>query len=136
MVMDGSEFIGRGWRFPPRINERGGIMLVSGTDEVEGAMRMILLTAPGERVMRPEFGCRAWDYIFAPLDANTTGAIQHAVREALARWEPRVTVEDVRAYADPDREATVSVSVEYRVNGSNDRRNLVVPFYEIGEEPS
>ncbi|MEX1023257.1 MAG: GPW/gp25 family protein [Dehalococcoidia bacterium] len=135
MTMEGHDFVGRGWTFPPRVDARGGIALASGTEEVEGAMRMIILTAPGERVMRPEFGCRAWDYVFEPLNPNTLGAIEHAVSEALARWEPRVTVERVSALEDPARPATVAVQVEYTVKDTNDRRNLVVPFYEIGDEP-
>lgn len=135
MVSEGSDFIGRGWAFPPRVDARGGIALTSGSDEIEAAMRMIILTAPGERVMRPEFGCRAWDYLFDPINPNTLGAIEHAVEEALQRWEPRATVEQVTAVQDPDRPATIAVQVEFTINATNDRRNLVVPFYEIGDEP-
>lgn len=98
-------------------------------------MRFILLTAPGERVMRPEFGCRAWDYLYEPMNANTLGLIETAVEEALQRWEPRVTIDDVLASEDPAREAIVSVNVAYTVKETNDRRNLVVPYYEIGQEP-
>lgn len=133
-MMDAPDFVGRGWTFPPSVDLRGRIALSSGVDEVEGAMRMILLTAPGERVMRPEFGCRAWDYVFQPLNANTMGMIETAVEEALQRWEPRVTIESVMASEDPVRQGTVAVQVEYTLKETNDRRNLVVPFYEIGQE--
>src|SRR5690606_31176581 len=106
-----------------------------GGDELDAAMRFILLTAPGERVMRPEFGCRAWDYLYEPMNPNTLGLIETAVLDALRRWEPRVEVERVTAEEDETREATIAVRVEYTVRSTNDRRNLVVPFYEIGEEP-
>ncbi len=135
MTTGGPDFIGRGWAFPPTVDERGRIALVSGVEELESAMRFILLTAPGERVMRPEFGCRAWDYIYEPMNPNTIGLIENAVLEALRRWEPRVQVERVIAEEDEDREATIRVRVEYTVLSTNDRRNLVVPFYEIGDEP-
>ena len=128
------DFIGRGWTFPPRVDERGRIALASGTDEIEAAMRFVLLTAPGERVMRPEFGCRAWDYLYEPMNPNTLGLIETAVEDALLRWEPRVTVESVTASEDLTREAIVAVDVQYTVKETNDRRNLVVPYYEIGEE--
>ncbi|MCK9497077.1 MAG: GPW/gp25 family protein [Dehalococcoidia bacterium] len=130
----GPDFIGRGWAFPPRVDERGRIALTSGTEEIEAAMRFVLLTSPGERVMRPEFGCRAWDYLYEPMNPNTFGLIENAVEEALMRWEPRVTVESVLATEDLTREAVVEVDVTYTVKETNDRRNLVVPYYEIGEE--
>ncbi|MCK9485693.1 MAG: GPW/gp25 family protein [Dehalococcoidia bacterium] len=134
-MTDGPDFVGRGWTFPPSVDSRGRIALAGGVDEVEASMRMILLTAPGERVMRPEFGCRAWDYLFQPLNPNTMGMIETAVEEALQRWEPRVTIEGVTAVEDGGRTGTVSVQVTYSLKDENDRRNLVVPFYEIGQEP-
>lgn len=134
MSMEATDFVGRGWRFPPRLNARGGWSLVDGVEEIEGSIRMILLTAPGERVMRPEFGCRVWDYLYDPINANTLGAMRNAMEEALDRWEPRVVVEAVTVRADPDRVGSVLGEVTYTIKQTNDRRNLVVPFYEIGEE--
>lgn len=132
--MADGDFIGRGWAFPPHVNRRGGIAMVSGTEDIEQAMRIILLTAPGERVMRPEFGCRIWDYVFHTLDANTIGQMTAAVREALERWEPRADIEQITIEPSPTDPARASIEVAYRVKETNDRRNLVVPFYEIGEE--
>ncbi|MDA0365939.1 MAG: GPW/gp25 family protein [Chloroflexi bacterium] len=134
--MTSSDFIGRGWRFPPGVNSSGGIAMSSGAEEIENAMRMILLTAPGERVMRPEFGCRIWDFVFHPLGPNTIGEMRHAVQEALQRWEPRVAIEQLDVAPAPQDGAFAEVSIHYRVLETNDRRNLVLPFYEIGEEPA
>jgi uncharacterized protein len=133
-MSDAADFVGTGWAFPPRVDARGRIALTSGYDEIEGAMRMIILTAPGERVMRPEFGCSVWDYLFEPVNATTMGMMESAVREALERWEPRAVVEAVRADADPARPESILITVTYSTTDTNDRRNLVVPFYEIGEE--
>jgi phage baseplate assembly protein W len=129
-----TDFIGRGWVFPPGVNPSGGIAMASGTEELENAMRMILLTAPGERLMRPEFGCRIWDFVFHALTANTIGEMKHAVEEALQRWEPRVAIEEVSVAPSREDDAFAIVDIHYRVLESNDRRNLVVPFYEIGQE--
>lgn len=131
---DVSDFIGRGWSFPVRFTARGGIALTSGTEEVDAALRMILGTAQGERVMRPEFGCRIWDLLFHPLDANTIGQMEQAVRDAVAQWEPRIDLEGVRAVPDEEDVGLVHIEIAYRLRATNDRRNLVYPFYVIPRE--
>ncbi|MGE3856403.1 MAG: GPW/gp25 family protein [Dehalococcoidia bacterium] len=131
---DVSDFIGRGWTFPVRFTARGGIALTSGTEEVDAALRMILSTAHGERVMRPDFGCRIWDLLFHPLDANTIGQMEQAVRDAVGQWEPRVDLEGVRAVPDEEDVGLVHIEIAYRLRATNDRRNLVYPFYVIPRE--
>jgi uncharacterized protein len=133
--MTGDDFIGRGWAFPLRVGPRGGIALAQGGEELDGALRMILQTAPGERVMRPEFGCAIWDQLFAPVDANSIGQMAQAVRDAIGRWEPRVDCADVTIRRDADDTTRVDIEVTYRVKATNDRRNLVYPFYTIPREP-
>ncbi|MDQ1374538.1 MAG: uncharacterized protein QOJ09_1876, partial [Actinomycetota bacterium] len=92
---------------------------------------LILATAPGERPMRPEFGCGAHDYVFAPADAATAGDIAYAVRVALERWEPRIGLNDVVVRFDDVESGTLYIDIEYSVRGTNDPRNLVFPFYVI-----
>lgn len=128
------DFVGQGWAFPVHIGTRGGIALSGARQDLDGALRMILETAPGERVMRPEFGCRIWDYMFDSTDANTLGLMAQAVRDAVAQWEPRVDVEDVSVRADPQSPTRVLIELTYRVKPANDRRNLVHPFYVIPRE--
>lgn len=131
------DFIGAGWAMPTHVNARGGVALARGTEELDAALRMIIETAPGERVMRPDFGCRIWDHVFDATDATTLGAMGHAVREAIARWEPRVELDDVAVRIDPDEPSVVRITVSYQVKATNDRRNLVHPFYVIPrEEPT
>ncbi len=90
------EFVGAGWAFfPMRTDHTGSIALVTREREIEEAIRLILATSPGERPMRPEFGCRIHDFVFAPADAATAGQIAFAVRTALEQWEPRVNIRDV-----------------------------------------
>jgi Bacteriophage baseplate protein W len=134
--MSSGDLIGSGWSFPVRLTPGGSVRLVSGAEEIEAAIRMILTTAPGERVMRPDFGCAMWEQVFAPINPNTLGLIEQNVREALARWEPRITLDNVTALAGED-EAVVKIEIEYHVRATNDHRNLVFPFYVIPhEEPS
>ncbi len=125
------EFIGRGWAFPLRTDATGGIALVSREREIEEAIRIILGTAPGERPMRPEFGCRIHDYVFAPADGSTAASLAAEVRAALRLWEPRIEVEDVIVSFDARDAAVMYIDVRYAIRQTNDRRNLVFPFYVI-----
>ena len=127
----GQEFIGSGWAFPLRTDRTGSIALVRQTREIEESIYLILATAPGERPMRPEFGCAVHDYVFAPADASTAGDIAFAVRVALDRWEPRINLEDVLVHLDTAADGVLLIEVKYTVRGTNDPRNLVFPFYTI-----
>ncbi len=127
-------FVGRGFSWPMTVDHTGSIKLTDGADDLDRSMRIVLMTAPGERVMRPAFGCRIWDLLFEPVTPNLLGLISEAVRDALAQWEPRVVVDDVVATPDADDHGLVRVGITYRVRATNDRRNLVYPFYVIPHE--
>ena len=125
------EFIGRGWAFPMRTDATGGIALVSREREIEEAIRLIIGTAPGERPMRPEFGCRIHDYLFANADGTTANDISLEVSNALRRWEPRIDVNDVVVSFEAADRTLLYVDIRYTIRRTNDRRNLVFPFYVI-----
>ncbi|HEX6356358.1 GPW/gp25 family protein [Actinophytocola sp.] len=124
-------FIGRGWAFPMRVGATGGIGMVERDQEIQEAIRLVLGTAPGERPMRPEFGCGIHDYVFAPADGQTAGRIAYEVRTALDRWEPRIEVTDVVIAFDTVEEGVLYIDIRYTVRSTNDVRNLVFPFYTI-----
>jgi phage baseplate assembly protein W len=124
-------FIGAGWAFPIATDATGGIALVSREREIEESIRLVLGTAPGERPMRPEFGCRIHDQIFALANASTASQISFDVRNALDRWEPRIEVDEVIVSFDRVEAGTLYIDVRYQVRGTNDPRNLVFPFYVI-----
>jgi len=129
-----AEFIGRGWAFPLRADATGSIALAGADTEIEEAMRLILATAPGERPMRPEFGCGLHEHVFDSMDATTAGQVGYAVRTALEQWEPRIDVSSVGvSYAEAST-ATIYIDIRYTVRATNDPRNLVFPFYVIPEE--
>ena len=130
------EFIGEGWAFPMRLDATGSIALVSHDREIEESIRLILGTAPGERPMRPEFGCRIHDLIFAPNDATTMGLARYYVEDALGMWEPRIQVKDVRVRPDAENNGRLLIHIRYEVNVTHDERSLVFPFYRIPGEPT
>ena len=127
-------FLGSGWRWPMTINSQGGVALVHEEDDIYEAILNILQTAPGERVMRPEYGCGIHDFVFAPMDAWTMGEIMRHVQQALGRWEPRIEVPDVDVSVDPDNDARLLVTIKYTIKATHDERSLVYPFYVIPEE--
>ena len=132
------DFVGAGWAFPLRTDATGGIALVAREREIEEAIRLILGTAPGERPMRPEFGCRIHDHVFAPANAATAGpaGLRRAggarpVGAADRRRRRRGVSFDA---ADA---GVLYIDINYRIRGTNDPRNLVFPFYVIPQhEPT
>ncbi len=128
------DFLGRGWAFPVGVDSRGGIAMAGGQEDIEQSIRVIMETAPGERVMRPEFGCGIHNLVFAPNSPTTAGLVAYHVQEALGRWEPRIKVEAVNVHPDQNRDAVLLIEIRYTVRKTNDRRNLVYPFYRIPEE--
>jgi hypothetical protein len=129
------DFLGTGWAFPIHIDAHGHIALARQERDIEEAMRIILLTPKGQRVMRPEFGCQIHELIFAPNDATTAGLAAHYVEEALSMWEPRIRVLEVVAGPDATDPARLLVTVQYEVKATHDKRSLVFPFYRIPGEP-
>lgn len=128
------QFIGAGWGFPLRTTPSSGVSLVTGEREIIEAIQLILSTAPGERPMRPEFGCGIHDYVFAPADDDTAGRIAFEVRAALDRWEPRIDVTDVVIEFDQEDAGVLYIDIRYTLRDENDPRNLVFPFYVIPDE--
>lgn len=128
------DIIGRGWAFPPDIDAQGGLALTSERSEIEQAILIILTTSLGQRVMRPEFGCRLQELVFAPNDNQTAAQARRFVEEALGRWEPRIEVINVEARPDPDDGSRLLIEIAYEVKATHDQRSLVHPFYLIPSE--
>ena len=129
-----TEIIGSGLAFPLQVDRRGGIALARDETDIEQAIELILATAPGERPMRPEFGCGVHDFVFDSIDATTVGKMELAIRDALDRWEPRVFVETVEFNLDEVADGRLIIDIGYRVRATNTMRNLVYPFYVIPAE--
>lgn len=123
------DFLGTGWDFPVGTDNQGNVEMADAADNVERSVRMILGTAKGERVMRPEFGCDIHDQVFSSLSPTTLNRIEDGVRTALVRWEPRIDVEAVDATPDPSEPGKVRIDITYWIESTNSRENMVYPFY-------
>ncbi len=124
-----NEFVGTGWRFPIQPDATGSLGYCSGDVNVQQSLKVLLLTAIGERVMRYGFGSSARDLVFAPGSTQYLNLLQLTVREAVVNWEPRVDLDDVTAEASANNPSCITVSVDYRVRRTNTKGNLVFPFY-------
>jgi phage baseplate assembly protein W len=129
-----TDILGTGLAFPLGVDRRGGLALARDEDDVEQAISIILSTAPGERPMRPEFGCGVHDYVFDVVDAGTLGRMEEQIRTALSRWEPRIDVLDIDFEHDASADGPLAVTIGYRMRATNDVRNLVYPFYVVPAE--
>ena len=131
-----AEILGSGIAFPLQVDRRGGIALAHDETDVDQAIHLILSTAPGERPMRPEFGCGVHDYVFDTIDASTVGQMEDAIRHAMFRWEPRIEVLGIDFDLSGVDRGELIIQIDYRVRATNALRNLVYPFYVIpAEEP-
>ena len=123
------DFLGIGWKFPVTIDATGKIAMSKFEEDIKEAIRIILGTARGERVMRPDFGCGIHELIFEPINVATIGLIESSVQEALTRYEPRIDLIDVTVIDNEANVGKLKVSIDYRVRATNNEFNLVYPFY-------
>ena len=108
------DFIGAGWNFPLQVDATNADRAGDTGPRHRAGDRDHHRTAPGERPMRPEFGCRIQDHLFSPTNEATAAAIAYDVRRALELWEPRIDVEDVRVGFDPYELGMFYIDVGYR----------------------
>lgn len=124
------DFLGRGWAMPVAIDPRSGIVAMAEYEEdIRQSIRIIVETAPGERVMRPNFGCGIHDLVFEAVDSNAMQRIRSSVEDALRRFEARIDVLDVTVDEDANTQGELLIELEYRVRRTNQIGNLVFPFY-------
>ncbi|QWH91886.1 baseplate protein [Bacillus toyonensis] len=97
--------------------------------DIKEAIRIILLTSPGERVMQSDFGCGAYDFVFNPMSITTLGLVESSVREALTRWEPRINIIAIKVLADQVQLGKLLIDITYTVRATNNEFNVVYPFY-------
>src|SRR5262249_14287475 len=130
LTAERKDFLGRGWARPVELDARTGLVSsVAYEDDIRQSILIILQTAPGERVMRPNFGCGIQDLVFTALDSTTVQLIRSSVEEALRRCEARIDVLGVAVDEDATIEGKLLVEIEYRVRKTNQTGNLVFPYY-------
>lgn len=122
-------FLGKGWKFPFNINHQGKVDISSYEADINEAIKIILGTVPGERIMQPDFGCGIHEFVFSTTDILSLRLIENAVIEAVTQWEPRIDLVEVNVATDPVNEGQLLINIFYRVRTTNTSFNLVYPFY-------
>lgn len=123
------DIIGSGFSFPMQINALGETEMSSDDENIRQSMTMILGTAPGERIMRPTFGCAIHDILFEPNTAVTAAKIEYEIKKSLLEFEPRVSDIEVTARPDDVEQNRMNVTIAYTIRKTNVKSNLVYPFY-------
>ncbi len=130
------EIIGQGWAFPPSISAQGGLAMTNERSELVQSICVILATPLGQRVMRPTFGSRLQDLVFAPINSQTMAQARRFVEEALGMWEPRIQVMQVDVHPDEEDQSCLVIGIAYEIKATHDHRSLVYPFYTNPEARS
>ena len=126
----GADFLGRGWAFPVHAEPASGrIATAAGEEDIRQSIRIIIATAKGERVMRPDFGCGIHELVFAAVDTETIAQVRRDVTEALRTHEARIELLGVQVIHDVSLQGQLRIEVDYRVRQTNQTGNLVFPFY-------
>jgi uncharacterized protein len=134
----------RGWRFEHpdiggaaglAVSNTGGVAMVEGDDAIRQAIMLLISTRPGERVMRPQYGCDLQRLMFLPNDETTAGLAIHHVRKALERWEPRIDIIDIDAIASAQSPERLEITLEYRVRATSRVDNMSIALHLSGESP-
>jgi uncharacterized protein len=127
-------YVGRGLSFPLRLNDRDRLSMVQDDADIRQSIQIIIMTIPGERVMRPNFGCQIHELIFHPANWHTATTAERYVREALEMWEPRISVEEIIVTPANDGEGQLIIDIKYQIKGQPDKRSLVYPFYLVPQD--
>lgn len=127
--MSKSKVVGSGFSFPLGLDSSGSTAITSDDENIRQSMMLILGTAPGERLMRPKFGCAIHDILFEPNTAVTASKIEYEVKKSLQEFEPRVGDIEVHAMPDDSEASRMNVNISYTIRKTNTKANLVYPFY-------
>lgn len=134
MQRDDPSFLGRGWQFPLRFDgNTGQPALVQAEEDIAESLRILMGTRPGERIMQPAYGCRLHDLVFEVMDGETRAAAETAISQAILFFEPRITLHRVIVTADDWSEGILRIRLDYTIDQTNSRANIVFPFYLQGE---
>lgn len=124
------DFLGRGWAFPPEfIKETGSVRMVSDEEDIRESLRILFNTSKGERVMLPDYGCNIKEFLFENSDTSRVHFLKDMISNAILKHESRITVKDITIDTEKAVDGVIFVSIEYTVNTTNNRNNIVYPFY-------
>ena len=124
------DFLGLGWAFPPRFGLGGAsVAMVTGNEDIEQSLAILLATRRGERVMQDDFGCELSDFLFGEISQGLIGQVRDLISDAILHHEPRIALQGVEVSEHRAAEGILMIAIDYTVRATNSRYNLVYPFY-------
>lgn len=127
-MANNKSFLGTGWAFPPSFSDKGAIM-VSAERDIHESLYILLSTTPGERIMQPTYGCGLKLHVFDQINESSIAVMKDIVKKAILFFEPRVTVDQIDINDEETMVGKVNINIVYKVRATNNRYNLVYPFY-------
>lgn len=125
-----TSFLGTGWNFPPTFTANGtDVLLVTGVDDIQQSLQILLATAQGERIMQEDFGCGLSGFLFEGFNQGLINSLSRLLEDAILYHEPRITLEDVKITESKDVMGLLLINLVYIVKSNNSRYNMVYPFY-------
>ena len=125
-----SSFLGTGWGFPPQFTRGGAdLNLVSGTEDIQQSLQILLSTQAGERLMQEEFGCDLNRILFEEMDQSLVNTLSSLISDAILYYEPRITLDNLDVSESDSQQGLLLIQIQYTVRSTNSRFNLVYPFY-------
>ena len=130
LINNNKSFLGTGWSFPPSFDYKNHRVGMSSNEvDIEESLFILLSTTPGERVMRPEFGCDLQSVVFRNINSETKAMVRDMIRGAILYFEPRITLDDVELIDTHAKEGFLNIILHYTIRTINVRSNIVYPFY-------
>ena len=126
-VLDNDAFLAKGWSFPPTLTE-DGVDMVAYEQDIEQSLYVLLSTSPGERVNRYDYGCPLRKYTFEVMDTEIVTQMRNDITRAILLFEPRITLEEV-SFEKREEEGVLLIKLVYTIVRTNNRSNMVYPFY-------
>ena len=130
MTFDDKTFLGQGWSFPPTFDPDDGTLLLAAEEEdIKQSLYILFTTIPGERIMRPRYGCDLFSQVFKQITTTTETYIRGLIADAVLYFEPRITLEDIQFDTDDALDGMLYIQLTYTIRKTNTRTNMVFPFY-------
>lgn len=126
--MDNNVFLGKGWNFPPAFTKDKGVEIVAYEEDIRQSLYILFSTSPGERVHRYDYGCPLRKYVYEVMNTSTVTRMRNDIEKAVTLFEPRILLEEV-SFEEKAEEGILLVRLEYTINWTNKRSNMVYPFY-------
>lgn len=124
-------YLGTGWKFPPTFIKDSGVVMVSDEEDIRESLRILLSTVPGERIFRFKYGCGISKWVFSEMNLSEKTLLTDTIEQAIILFEPRIRLDKIDVEIKDELEGILWINIDYTIEMTNTRSNMVFPFYFI-----